>query len=276
MQCCSRPIHARISSREQSASCAQPLTSRIEGLPIVDEHALVDDNRYVADVLADFRLGRAGREYAASKLLFKKRMFRETDESILEPVFISLSYVQAQYDYLQVRNPKLPRHKLLQHSTIFVNSCRVSSASMWIDWQRECGKPAPRCDTRVSAYAALSYGEVISVPRMMAMLTHRFVAGHVSGGAGGRGADGGTPDAGGARAGAGGGSGGLRGFAREGLHQTGTCSRRTSLSIAPLTPIAFKVNRKALGRHTNVFPKAINKAAHVRSLCCSVGRNHAR
>ncbi len=89
---------------------AQPLTARIEGLPIVDEHALVDDNRYVADVLADFRVGRAGREYAASKLLFRKRMFRETDESILEPVFISLSYVQAQYDYLQVRgdafNPK--------------------------------------------------------------------------------------------------------------------------------------------------------------------------
>ena len=87
--------------------CAQPLTSRIEGLPIVDEHALVDDNRYVADVLADFRVGRAGREYAASKLLFKKRMFRETDESILEPVFISLSYVQAQYDYLQVRTKQL-------------------------------------------------------------------------------------------------------------------------------------------------------------------------
>ena len=86
-----------------TAPCVQPLTSRIEGLPIVDEHALVDDNRYVADVLADFRVGRAGREYAASKLLFKKRMFRETDESILEPVFISLSYVQAQYDYLQAR-----------------------------------------------------------------------------------------------------------------------------------------------------------------------------
>ena len=72
-------------------------------MPIVDEHALIEENRYVADVLADFRVGRAGREFAASKLLFKKRMFRETDESILEPVFISLSYVQAQYDYLQVR-----------------------------------------------------------------------------------------------------------------------------------------------------------------------------
>lgn len=38
-----------------------------------------------------------------SKLLFKKRMFRETDETITEPQFINLSYVQAQHDYLQVR-----------------------------------------------------------------------------------------------------------------------------------------------------------------------------
>ncbi len=72
-------------------------------MPIVDEHALIEENRYVGDVLADFRVGRAVREFGASRLLFKKRMFRETDESIVEPVFISLSYVQAQYDYLQAR-----------------------------------------------------------------------------------------------------------------------------------------------------------------------------
>jgi hypothetical protein len=29
-----------------------------------------------------------------SRLLFKKRMFRETDESITEPQFVNLSYVQ--------------------------------------------------------------------------------------------------------------------------------------------------------------------------------------
>lgn len=37
-----------------------------------------------------------------SKLLFKKRMFRETDETITEAQFVNLSYVQAQHDYLQV------------------------------------------------------------------------------------------------------------------------------------------------------------------------------
>jgi hypothetical protein len=38
----------------------------------------------------------------AARLLFKKRMFRETDEAISEPIFISLSFVQAQHDYLEV------------------------------------------------------------------------------------------------------------------------------------------------------------------------------
>ena len=42
-----------------------------------------------------------GREDFIYKLLFKKRMFRESDETILEPMFISLSYLQAQHDYLQ-------------------------------------------------------------------------------------------------------------------------------------------------------------------------------
>lgn len=62
------------------------------GAPQADEHYLLDDNRYVADVLAEFR-GARGRDYQ-SKILFKKRMFRETDETITEPQFVTLSYVQ--------------------------------------------------------------------------------------------------------------------------------------------------------------------------------------
>ena len=60
---------------------------------MADEHFILDDNRYIADVLADFR-GARGRDYQA-KILFKKRMFRETDETITEPQFVTLSYVQA-------------------------------------------------------------------------------------------------------------------------------------------------------------------------------------
>lgn len=70
--------------------------------PIADEHILLDDNKYVADVLCEFRNSKLTREGFQSKLLFKKRMFRKMDETITEPQFVNLSYVQAQHDYLQV------------------------------------------------------------------------------------------------------------------------------------------------------------------------------
>ena len=81
--------------------------SRRAGEPTMlegDEHVLLDDNRYIADVMYDFKQGKA-KEGASPKLLFKKRMFRETDEAITESAFVSLSYVQAQHDYLQGQYP---------------------------------------------------------------------------------------------------------------------------------------------------------------------------
>ena len=72
-----------------------------EGRPS-EEHLLLDDNRYVADVLYELKAAKS-REGFQSRLLFKKRMFRETDENISDPQFINLSFIQAQYDYLQVR-----------------------------------------------------------------------------------------------------------------------------------------------------------------------------
>jgi len=79
----------------------------VPGETTPDEHIFLDDHKYVADVLADFRTlkGQGTKEAVQSKLLFKKRMFRETDESITEPMFINLSYVQAQHDYLQGNYP---------------------------------------------------------------------------------------------------------------------------------------------------------------------------
>lgn len=62
------------------------------GAPLADEHYIMDDNKYIADIMADFKSVKT-REYQ-SKILFKKRMFRETDETITEPQFITLSYVQ--------------------------------------------------------------------------------------------------------------------------------------------------------------------------------------
>ena len=72
---------------------------------LVEEHVLLDDHKYIADVLYEIRSLRGGKEAYNSRLLFKKRMFRETDEAITETQFVNLSYVQAQYDYLQGNYP---------------------------------------------------------------------------------------------------------------------------------------------------------------------------
>ncbi|CAD7697902.1 unnamed protein product [Ostreobium quekettii] len=64
-------------------------------LVMTAEHTALDENRYVADSLSDMRIKGGGRS-----LLFKKLMFRANDEMITEPQFVSLSYVQAQHDYL--------------------------------------------------------------------------------------------------------------------------------------------------------------------------------
>ncbi|GLC77793.1 hypothetical protein PLESTB_000955500 [Pleodorina starrii] len=86
--------------------CRKAVGAKQAGVePIADEHILLDDNKYVADVLCEFRNSKLTREGFNSKLLFKKRMFRETDETITEPQFVNLSYVQAQHDYLQGNYP---------------------------------------------------------------------------------------------------------------------------------------------------------------------------
>ncbi|KAG2501877.1 hypothetical protein HYH03_000375 [Edaphochlamys debaryana] len=86
--------------------CRKAVGAKQAGVePVADEHILLDDNKYVADVLCEFRNSKMTREGFQSKLLFKKRMFRETDETITEPQFVNLSYVQAQHDYLQGNYP---------------------------------------------------------------------------------------------------------------------------------------------------------------------------
>ena len=65
-----------------------------------EQHLLLDENRYISDVLTE-----AKNEGIDAALLFKKKMFREQDEHITEPVFVNLSYAQAQHDFLQGNYP---------------------------------------------------------------------------------------------------------------------------------------------------------------------------
>ncbi|KAI5068842.1 hypothetical protein GOP47_0017187 [Adiantum capillus-veneris] len=67
-----------------------------------DEHISLDENKYLGDLIAEFKVfkERNKGESLQCKLLFKKRLFREADEAITEPMFIQLTFIQSQYDYL--------------------------------------------------------------------------------------------------------------------------------------------------------------------------------
>lgn len=80
--------------------CRKAYKDKVGGEASQDDHVLLDDNKYIADVLYEMRTGKGSKEGYQSKLLFKKRMFRETDETVTEPQFVHLSFVQAQFDYL--------------------------------------------------------------------------------------------------------------------------------------------------------------------------------
>ena len=56
----------------------------------------IDDNKYVGDLLAEFKAAkdRTKAEILHCKLTFKKKLFRESDEAVTDPMFVQLSYVQ--------------------------------------------------------------------------------------------------------------------------------------------------------------------------------------
>ncbi|KAL2247148.1 kinesin-like protein KIN-14I [Sesamum indicum] len=67
-----------------------------------EEYIGLDDNKYIGDLLADFKASkdRSKGEILHCKLTFKKKLFRESDEAITDPMFVQLSYVQLQHDYV--------------------------------------------------------------------------------------------------------------------------------------------------------------------------------
>ncbi|KAF7130507.1 hypothetical protein RHSIM_Rhsim10G0188900 [Rhododendron simsii] len=67
-----------------------------------EEHIGLDDNKYIGDLLADFKAAkdRSKGEILHCKLTFKRKLFRESDEAIGDPMFVQLCYVQLQHDYI--------------------------------------------------------------------------------------------------------------------------------------------------------------------------------
>ncbi|KAG5534424.1 hypothetical protein RHGRI_022523 [Rhododendron griersonianum] len=67
-----------------------------------DEYIGLDDKSYIGDLLADFKAPKdpSKGDLMLRKLVFRKKFFRESDEAIGAPVFVYLSYVQLQNDYI--------------------------------------------------------------------------------------------------------------------------------------------------------------------------------
>ncbi|XP_027192107.1 kinesin-like protein KIN-14E isoform X2 [Cicer arietinum] len=81
--------------------CRKVVTSSKSSDP-GNEYIWLDDNKYIGDLLAEFKAAkdRSKGEILHCKLIFKKKLFRESDDAVTDPMFLQLSYVQLQHDYI--------------------------------------------------------------------------------------------------------------------------------------------------------------------------------
>ncbi|KAG0454497.1 hypothetical protein HPP92_023789 [Vanilla planifolia] len=71
-----------------------------------EEFIRLDDNRYIGDVLEEFKVKTHSKgEILLSKLIFKRRSFTESDEAFADPIFVQLTYIQLQHDYAMGNYP---------------------------------------------------------------------------------------------------------------------------------------------------------------------------
>ncbi|KAK9164816.1 hypothetical protein Scep_000007 [Stephania cephalantha] len=127
--------------------CRKVVTGSKSPEPGNEEFIGLDDNKYIGDLLAEFKAAkdRSKGEILHCKLTFKKKLFRESDEAIADPMFVQLSYVQLQHDYI-LGNYPIGRDDAAQLSTlqIFVEIGYVSNPESCIDWTPLLERYLPR------------------------------------------------------------------------------------------------------------------------------------
>ncbi|XP_010681111.2 kinesin-like protein KIN-14E isoform X1 [Beta vulgaris subsp. vulgaris] len=112
-----------------------------------EEYIGLDENKYIGDLLAEFKSAkeRSRGEILHCKLVFKKKLFREADEAVTDPMFVQLSYVQLQHDYIQGNYP-VGRDDAAQLSAlqILVEIGFVSQPESCTDWTSLLERFLPR------------------------------------------------------------------------------------------------------------------------------------
>ncbi|XP_063947825.1 kinesin-like protein KIN-14E isoform X2 [Daucus carota subsp. sativus] len=112
-----------------------------------NEYIGLDDNKYIGDLLAEFKASkdRSKGEILHCKLTFKKKLFRESDEVVADPMFVQLCYVQLQHDYIWGNYP-VGRDDAAQLSAlqILVEIGVVLSPESCTDWTSLLERFLPR------------------------------------------------------------------------------------------------------------------------------------
>ncbi|XP_022739576.1 kinesin-like protein KIN-14E isoform X2 [Durio zibethinus] len=115
--------------------------------PVNEEYIGLDDNKYIGDMLAEFKAAkdRSKGEILHCKLIFKKKLFRESDEAVTDPMFVQLSYFQLQHDYI-LGNYPVGRDDAAQLSAlqILVEIGFVGSPESCTDWNTLLERFLPR------------------------------------------------------------------------------------------------------------------------------------
>lgn len=127
--------------------CRKVVTGSKTPDPGNEEHIGLDDNKYIGDLLAEFKASkdRSKGEIVHCKLIFKKKLFRESDEAVTDPMFVQLSYVQLQHDYIMGNYP-VGRDDAAQLSAlqILVEIGFVSLPESCTDWNSLLERFLPR------------------------------------------------------------------------------------------------------------------------------------
>ncbi|KAI9165050.1 hypothetical protein LWI28_006622 [Acer negundo] len=127
--------------------CRKVVTGSKSPEPGNEEYIGLDDNKYIGDLLAEFKAAkdRSKGEILHCKLTFKKKLFRESDEAVTDPMFVQLSYVQLQHDYV-LGNYPVGRDDAAQLSAlqILVEIGFVGSPESCTDWTSLLERFLPR------------------------------------------------------------------------------------------------------------------------------------
>ncbi|WZZ37525.1 hypothetical protein YC2023_020926 [Brassica napus] len=127
--------------------CRKVISTSKSSDPGNEEYIGLDDNKYIGDLLAEFKAikDRNKGEILHCKLVFKKKLFRESDEAVTDLMFVQLSYVQLQHDYL-LGNYPVGRDDAAQLCAlqILVGIGFVNSPESCIDWTSLLERFLPR------------------------------------------------------------------------------------------------------------------------------------